>query len=215
MDISAFKNELGGIEMPEEMQNRILLNCRARCAAESEKKTMKRLTFKRPAVAIVAVVLCLCLAVGAGAAISGGAFKDVTDWRGAVTGTEYLNASDEIIVDAKAENGVLSINAEFEKANEAPYSFLEELGIAAYTITDKNGNEPDAATYTVTDKYGNVLKEGEMQMVPIENGCAEFEVSLSGFSKGDYVLKIDTFVGGAKAEQPLPIKGDWVVEFIM
>jgi len=49
--------------------------------------------------------------------------------------------------------------------------------------------------------------------VPIENGCAEFAVSLSEFSKGEYVLEIDSFVGGAKAEQPLPIKGSWIVEF--
>jgi len=213
MDISAFKNELGSIEMPEEMKNRIISNCRARCAAESEEKTMKRFTFKRPAVAIVALALCLCFAVGAGAAISGGSFKDITDWSGAVTGTEYINASDEIIVDAKAENGVLSISAVFEKADEIPYSAIEELGIVAYTITDKAGEEPGKATYTITDKHGSVLKEGEMEMVPIENGCAEFAVSLSEFSKGEYVLEIDSFVGGAKAEQPLPIKGSWIVEF--
>ena len=116
----------------------------------------------------VALTLCLCLAVGVGAAVGGGSFRDVTDWRGTVTGTEYLDASEEISVTATAEAGLLSVSAVFEKADEAPYSVIEELGITAYTIMDKNGEEQNKATFTITDKYGNVLKEGEMKWCPLK-----------------------------------------------
>ena len=197
MDFRELKRQTDNIEMSDEMKRRIIMRCRAQYAAERE-KSMKKHTYKRPAFAAIALVICLCLAIGVGAAAGGGVFSDVKNWRGTVVGTEYTAAEGEISVTAKAENKVLALSAVMEKPEFAPYSSFEELGGGSYTITDKDGN---------------VVKEGELSTVPVEDGSAEFEVYLAEFEEGEYTFKIGTFIGGSKADQPLPVKGNWEVEF--
>lgn len=154
-------------------------------------------TFKK-AVSIAAVIaLCLCASVAA--ANHFGAFKDVTNRTGAVVGSEYVQATDEIEVTAVAEQGVLTITATFLAPDTAPYSEEETFHVGSYQIINASGN---------VIIYG----EGD-DFVEIVDGEAVMTLSLDGVDNGDYKLVISSFVGSKKADQPLKISGDWACEF--
>lgn len=200
MDFYGLRDQLNKIEMSDEVKNRISKNCRLKLAASTEENAMKKFRFKQPVVAIVAVALCLCLAVGVGAAVGGGMFVDIKDWRGAVTGAEYTQASDEINVSVGSEGDVLAVNVEVLTPDAAPYSAFEQLGIGVYRITDETGA---------------VVAEGESSAAAsLAEGKAALTLPFDGIVGEEYTLQISSFVGSAKADQPLVLNGNWEMAFI-
>ena len=153
--------------------------------------------FKKVVSIAAVIVLCLCATVAA--ANHFGAFKDVTNWTGAVVGTEYVQATDEIEVTAVAEQGTLTVTAVFLTPETAPYSEEEAFSVGSYQIVDA---------------FGNVIVGGEGDdFVEIVDGEAVMTISLDGIDNGDYKLLISSFVGSKKADQPLKISGDWACDF--
>lgn len=200
MEFRELKQSVEKIEMSDEMQNRIIRNCCALAVHKTEEITMRnRVNFNFKKVVSIAAVIALCLCASVAAANHFGAFKDVTNWTGAVTGTEYVQATDEIEVNAVAEQGTLTITATFLTPATAPYSEQE-----AFTV----GN------YQIVDASGDVVVDGEgIDFVEIVDGQAIMTISLDGIDSGEYKLLISSFVGSKKADQPLKISGDWVCDF--
>ena len=200
MEFRELKQSVEKIEMPDEMQHRIIRNCRASAVYKTEEITMRnRASFNFKKVVSIAAVIALCLCASVAAANHFGVFKDVTDWTGAVTETEYEQATNEIEVSAVAEEGVLTITATFLSPDTAPYSEEEAFCVGNYQIVDASGD-------VVVDGEGN-------DFVEIVDGKAKMTVSLDGINSGDYKLLINSFVGSKKADQPLKISGDWVCDF--
>lgn len=150
---------------------------------------------KRLSVLIAAALITTLCCATAFAAVSGGWFADVKNSFGAVTGTEYHNATEEIAVTAEAESGLLTVHVTFLAPEQFPYRETESLRIGEYTIADRSGNETDAA--------------------PIVNGTAQLTIPIGELPAGEYTLHITSFIGEKKAEQPLPIYGDWECGFIV
>ncbi|MBQ5671238.1 MAG: hypothetical protein IIV43_02640, partial [Oscillospiraceae bacterium] len=48
---------------------------------------------------------------------------------------------------------------------------------------------------------------------PIINGMAQLPISIGDLTAGKHTLHITSLIGEKKAEQPLPIYGDWKCEF--
>lgn len=143
----------------------------------------------------IAAVITLCLCASVAAANHFGQFKDITNWTGAVIGTEHEQATDEIEVTAVAEQGALAVTAVFLTPDTAPYSEEEAFRIGSYQIIDASGD---------------VVANGEGDnFVEIVDGKAVMTISLDGIDNGDYKLLISSFVGSKKADQPLKISGDW------
>ena len=200
MEFRELKQSVEKIEMPDEMQNRIIRNCRASAVHKMEETTMRnRVNFNFKKVVSIAAVIALCLCASVAAANHFGHFKDVTDWTGAVTGTEYEQATNEIEVRAVAEEGVLTITATFLSPDTAPYSEEEAFCVGNYQIVDASGD-------VVVDGEGN-------DFVEIVDSQAVMTVSLDGIDHGDYKLLISSFVGSKKADQPLKISGNWESNF--
>lgn len=199
MDFCRLGDELKKITMSDEAKYRVIYACRYKMAEEKEKNIMKKFALKRPAVAVLAAALCLCLAIGVGAAVSGGSFVDIKNWNGAITGTEYVQAEGEIGVKAETAKGALIVELEFLEPAKAPYIVLEELAIGSYAIFDKSGE---------------LAAEGESAGTAIVDGSAEFELAFDGIPGEEYTLKIETLIGSAKADQPLKIHGNWLIEFV-
>ena len=200
MEFRALKQSVEKIEMSDEMKKRIIRNCRESAVHEMEEITMKnRVNFNFKKVMSIAAVIALCLCVSVAAANHFGVFKDVTDWTGAVTGTEYEQAADEIEVDAVAEQGVLAITATFLSPDTVPYSEQEAFSVGYYQIVDASGD-------VVADGEGD-------DSVEITDGKAVMTISLDDIENGDYKLLISSFIGSKKADQPLKISGDWECEF--
>ena len=199
------KKKMEEIKMTGAMQERILQNCLKVTEKERmdrnmvEKKSNKR-WFQKPLA--VAAALALCLTVGgvtAFAASGEGFFKDITDWRGAVTGTTYEQATDEITVNVTAEVGVLKVEAVFVEAEKAPYSEVEQLAIGKYQVIDVNGD---------------IVAQGDAgDSVPVQDGQADLTLDVEELPEGQYTLQLQSFIGNKIAEQPLSISGNWECEF--
>ena len=192
------------INMPDEMQERIISRCYEKTNLKMEKKTMKKTnTFlKKPMAVAASLVLCLCITGVTALAASGqlkGFFKDIKNWQGAVTGTAYEQATDELhvaILDVAEE---INISVTMVNPKVAPYFAIQELGVECYEILDASGNV--------------VLKGEPTAMAQVVDGQTTILVPAKEVGAGTFKLVIHTFVGGAKAEQPLPISGTWECEF--
>lgn len=180
------------IKMPEETKRRII----EKCKYETEMKTMKKI-HKKPIMlaATLAVIVCL----GAVTAFAStdkvqGFFRDIFGWNGAVTGTAYENATDEIQVTAKAKEGKIIVEAVFLK-NEAPYSFIQALAVESCCVKDAEGN---IIGENISSKPAEIT-EGKVLM----------EIFCDGIPSYGCTVLIDAFRSSAKAEQDLVISGNW------
>ena len=66
---------------------------------------------------------------------------------------------------------------------------------------------------TLTDSSGaKLLTVGETEITPINNGSVSIAIPMGTVTLSPdeaYTLTFDTVVGHAKAEQPLPMSGNW------
>ena len=199
------KKKMEEIKMTGAMQKRILQNCLKATEKERmdrnmvEKKSNKR-WFQKPLAVAAAIALCLTVGgVTAFAASGEGFFKDITDWRGAVTGTNYEQATDEITVNVTAETGVLKVEAVFVEAEKAPYSEVEQLAIGKYQVIDVNGD---------------IVAQGDAgESVLVQDGQAEITLDVEELTAGQYTLQLQSLIGSKKADQPLRISGNWECGF--
>ena len=201
MDYEELKSAAETITMPEEAKRRIVRNCKNQIFNSRKENIMKYNTFiRKPATVFVAVVLCISLSVTALAAtgILKGYFKDITNWQGAVTGTSYEQATDEIGMNVTVSVDELTVLATFVDPQIFPYREIENLGIAAYKIVNAKGT---------------VVKEGAVESTEISNGQATVNIQLNEIDSGNYKLIVTAFFGEKKAEQPLNINGNWECAF--
>lgn len=162
----------------------------------------KRHRIRKTAVIIPIAAAMLCGA-GVYAASTQGEFRDIKNTFGAVTGSEYLNASSEIVVTAKADPQGVTVYLTFEKPNEAPYFTFEQIRLTEYQITrisDGAVMTPEASEafpYTGTEDVPMILH------IPMAEQM----------EPGEYELYISAFEGSSKADQPLSVKGEWHISF--
>ena len=197
MDKKKFVNKIREIEMPKEMQQRIIENC----YVETEKKSMNKM-FKKPLVAAASFAICVCLTGVTALAATGkleGFFRDIKRWDGAVIGTAYEQATDEVEVKIMEATDKLVVELTMIHSNEAPYSFFETFGIQEYKIMDANGNV--------------VMENETLEMAVITEDKAYVNIPLEHINAGEYNLMVSALVGSAKAEQPLVLSGSWECRF--
>ena len=197
MDKKKFVNKIKEIEMPKDMQQRII----EKCYIETEKKKMNKM-FKKPMVAVASFALCVCLMGVTALAATGkleGYFRDIKRWDGAVVGTAYEQATDEVEMNIIEVSDKLVVEITMVNFKEAPYSFFEMFGIKNYKIVDANGKV-------------NVENEN-LEMSAIANNKVLVNVPLDGIANGEYTLIVSELVGSSKAEQPLGLSGTWECSF--
>lgn len=204
MEFENLKSAAKEITMPEEMKRRIAHNCKKQIVNTMEEHTMNNgknnSFFRKPAAVFAALAVCLSLSVTALAAtgVLQGFFRDITNYSGAIVGTSYEQATDEINMDVTVNGNELTVLATFADPQMAPYVYAEQLGIAQYRIVDVNGKE---------------VKEGFAGSAEVVNGQASVNIELDGISNGSYKLIVTAFVSEKKADQPLNINGNWECEF--
>lgn len=203
MEFENLKSAAQEITMPEEMKRRIAHNCKQIETTMEEHNMNNRKNnsfFKKPVAVFAVLAVCLSLSVTALAAAGTlkGFFRDITNWRGAVVGTSYEQATDEIVVNVTANGEELTVLATFVDPQIFPYREVEKLGIVSYCIVDTNGK---------------TVSEGDVASAEVVNGCTAISIRLDDLDSGSYRLMISAFVGEKKAEQPLNINGNWECEF--
>lgn len=195
MEFENLKAAARSITMPEATKGRIVKNCntmRKETYMNHNQKTMIR----RPAAVLAVMVLCLSLSVTVLAATGtlDGFFMDLKNFGGAIVGTAYENATDEITFDASVEGNELIVFAGFADPEAFPYRETEQLGIAEYQIL--NGKN-------------EVVQEGSVEAAQVVDGSAVLKIGIDDLESGSYLLKVSAFVSEKKADQPLNLYGNW------
>ena len=205
MEFENLKSAAKEITMPEEMKRRIAHKCKNQIVNTMEEHTMNNRKnnsfFRKPAAVLAVLAVCLSLSVTALAAtgVLQGFFRDITNYSGAIVGTSYEQATDEIRMDVTVNSNELTVLATFVDANKFPYRDSELLGIAEYKIVNTDGK---------------VVKEGATnQSSPVLNGQSAMIIDLNDIESGSYKLVVSAFVSEKKADQPLNINGVWECEF--
>lgn len=168
----------------------------------TENKKARSFNVKRIAIIAAAVIMVFATTgVIVYAATYGGFFNDVTNLFGAVTGTEYLNATNEVDIEINED---MTAKIMFKNPTDAPYAYISEVKLCDYRIVDANGDE----VVSITD--GNIISV-------ISNGVAELPVDIGNcvlIEGNNYSLVIESFFGLSKVDAPLEIKGEWHCDFV-
>lgn len=179
-------------EVPESINEKLISDFSARPAV--------RRRFPKLVAAIAVPAVLAMTGAGVYAAVSGGYFKDVKNDFGAVTGTVYENATDEISVNAELSGHDLKLSLTFLAPDSYPYKLPgSEIGLMDYRIVRTDDNSE--------------ISHGEATFSGMSEGSAELSVPLDDIESGDHAIIIDSFVITKKADQPLPVKGSWSVDF--
>ncbi len=164
---------------------------------KQENSWMKKIYIPRMAAAVT--VLCICLAgtVMVSAGSLKGFFRDITGRGGAVTGTVYENADQELEVSVFTEDNTL--HAVLQCPDAVPYSEIEEWTVTGYLVIDAGGN--------------TVMENEPAGWSEASAGTAEIVVPLTLQEHGTYHLVFTEFTGRKKADQDLPVRGHWECTF--
>lgn len=199
-DLKEIVNE---IEMPADMRARIVDNCYLEMEKEFMRTHKKSAFFRNPMFAVVSLVLCICVTGISAMAAFGkiqGFFKDITNWHGAVVGTSYEQATEEVQLKIIEAAEALAVEVTFLTPDKAPYLYFEQMGIQAANIADMNGNI--------------IVKDMSSEPVQIQDGKVIILVLLEDLPAGNYKLQISELVGTKKADQPLILYGEWECAFV-
>lgn len=201
------RTELNNISVPDSLHARAELGMEQ--AIKEQKGTIIPMKSHRKAIAAVAALfLTVGIFAGSNTALAKdirGFFSDVVRFDGAVVGTEYHNATDEIAVTAEAVDNTVTVNVQFLYPNDAPYASIFMTGLSLRNVILTNSSEETLMTIE------------ETEITPIENGFVSVDIPMGTvtLSSGtEYTLVFDTAVGHAKADQPLPMSGNWSCTFI-
>lgn len=171
---------------------------------EKNMNKLKNVTWLKR-LATTAAILAVCAVTVVSASALTGYFKDVKNFSGAIVGTEYINATNDIqmnVLETNAEYITLDIN--FVNPSEAPFAFIQKLAVTEYIVLDQNNNEVFSVNYDV-ENSSTAIREADGALIKLPTKHLNNEET--------YTLKINTIYGLAKAEQPLKITGDWKCEF--
>ena len=176
-------------------------------------KTKGRITMKRTFA--IAAVLALCIITVTMTPLAKsikGFFSDIIRFDGAITGTQYENATNDIKVDVlelTSENGniIIPLDLTFENPTEAPFAYIQEIAVNDYMILDSTTGE-----ILKLESYPEYSAKGT-----IKNGRAVVNLSINNIklkSGEKYTMVIEKMYGLSKADAPLHITGTWECEFV-
>ena len=140
-----------------------------------------------------------------------GFFSDIVRFDGAVTGTKYENATNDIKVDVLEltfENGnvIIPLDLTFENPTEAPFPYIQEVAVSEYKILDKNNKEVIKTKVSAEDgNKGTVSKDKVVVNLSLNDAKLK--------SGEEYTIVIDKMYGLSKADAPLHITGTWECSF--
>ena len=185
-----------------------------------EIKNMEERTMSKPKITIkrtlaIAAVLALCLVticMTPFASSIRGFFSDIIRFDGAITGTQYENATNDIKVDVlelTSENGnvIIPLDLTFENPTEAPFPYIQEVAVSEYKIFDNNNKEIIKTKLSAEDGDKGTVSAGKV-LVNLSLNDAKLK------SGKEYTIVIEKMYGLSKADAPLHITGTWKCSFI-
>ena len=187
---------------------------------KEEIKNMEERTMSKPKTTIkrtmaIVAVLALCLVIVCVTPLASsirGFFSDIVRFDGAITGTKYENATNDIkvdVLDLTSENGniIIPLDLTFENLTEAPFPYIQEIAIAEYKIFDSNNKEVIKTKLSSEDGDKGTISDGKV--------LVNLSIDDTKLKSGEeYTIVIEKMYGLAKADAPLHITGTWKYNFI-
>ncbi len=169
-------------------------------------------TVKRALALVAVIALCSITVTMTPLANSiKGFFSDIIRFDGAITGTQYENATNDIkieVLESTSENrNIIPLSLTFENPTEAPFSFIEEVAVSEYKILDSKNKEIIKTKLSAEDGDKGTVQDGKV-LVDLSIANAKIE------SGKEYTIVIEKMNGFAKADAPLHITGTWVCKFV-
>lgn len=198
------EEKLDAIEIPKNLHERCMAGA-MKAKAEMEEQNMKKNQIKKTVVAAAVVLVCV-LAVGNTTLAGGikGRFKDITRFDGAVTGSEYVDATDEVAlttgeVTVSETEIFIPVEITFLNPEAVPFRVIELIEVDAFEILNSDGE------VVVCEKDANVVCSANDG-----HAILSLEVEAGKLVAGEtYRLRIEQFEGSKKADAPLAVKGEW------
>ena len=172
-----------------------------------------KVTMKRTLALVAVLALCIITVTMTPLANSiRGFFSDIVRFDGAITGTKYENATNDIKVDVlelTSENGnvIIPLDLTFETPTEAPFPYIQEVAVSEYKILDNNNKEIIKTKLPAEDGDKGTVSDGKV-LVNLSIDDAKFK------SGEEYTILIEKMYGLAKADAPLHITGRWECKFV-
>ena len=186
---------------------------------KEEIKNMEERTMSKPKITTkrtlaIAAVLALCLVTVCMTPLANsirGFFSDIIRFDGAITGTQYENATNDIKVDVlevTSENGnvIIPLELSFENPTEAPFPYIQEVAVSEYKIVDSNNKEIIKTKVSAEDGEKGTINNGKV-LVNLSLNDTKLK------SGEEYTIVIEKMYGLAKADAPLHITGTWKCNF--
>ena len=187
---------------------------------KEEIKNMEERTMSKPKITTkrtlaIAAVLALCLVTVCMTPLANsirGFFSDIIRFDGAITGTQYENATNDIkvdVLDVTSENGnvIIPLELSFENPTEAPFPYIQEVAVSEYKIVDSNNKDIIKTKVSAEDGEKGTINNGKV-LVNLSLNDAKLK------SGEEYTIVIDKMYGLAKVDAPLHITGTWRCNFI-
>lgn len=159
-------------------------------------------SWKTTIILSLAAATMLC-GFGVYAAGTEGEFREIKNQFGAVTGGEYLNATSEIHVTAEPDAQGITVSVTFAKPDAAPYYTFEQIQLTGYEVIRLRDGAVITDNKAPTAPSAETLSSPMLLYIPVDETL----------ESGAYELRISTFEGASKADQPLPIAGNWTIAF--
>ena len=185
-----------------------------------EIKNMEARTMSKPKITTkrtlaIAAVLALCLVTVCMTPLASsirGFFSDIIRFDGAIIGTQYENATNDIKIDVlevTSENGnvIIPLELSFENPTEAPFPYIQEVAVSEYKIVDSNNKEIIKTKVSATDGKKGTINNDKV-LVNLSLNDAKLK------SGEQYTIVIEKMYGLSKADAPLHITGTWKCNFI-
>lgn len=148
-----------------------------------------------------------------------GFFIDITNWNGAVIGTEYQNATNEITVvvgekEIQSNKIFFPLVITLNEPEKGPYSILEAFSIGEFEVL-RNGETVNKEQISfeagAKSEYGFEIKDEEKLLIQ-ENHEFKTNLAIKDSSTSAYTLVIKSFFIQSKGDAPLEVKGQWEVD---
>ena len=186
---------------------------------KEEIKNMEESTMSKPKTTTkrtlaIAAVLALCLVTVCMTPLANsirGFFSDIIRFDGAITGTQYENATNDIkvdVLDVTSENGnvIIPLELSFENPTEAPFPYIQEVAVSEYKIVDSNNKDIIKTKVSAEDGEKGTINNGKV-LVNLSLNDAKLK------SGKEYTIVIEKMYGLSKADAPLHITGTWKCSF--
>ncbi len=172
-----------------------------------------KVTMKRTFALVAVLAVCIITVTMTPLANSiKGFFSDIVRFDGAITGTKYENATNDIKVDvleltSENENVIIPLDLTFENPTEAPFPYIQEVSVSEYKIVDSNNKEVIKIKLPVEDGDKGTVNGGKV----LVNLSLKEDTLKSG---EEYTIVIKKMYGLSKADAPLHITGRWECKFV-